>query len=206
MTEATEAAATNNNVVVFMERRPVAPLWFGSACRGNGNWNVPKQGEQNGVQIPWETNGVSPLPIDGPLNFPTIGQVSHQLELTPVEYHLAYYPLLEDADWTEFEKFLESVAAKPKYPDYVCFSSNLSRVEIVRKLERCLRAEFYYVLVFARADGTFYLGARPDACRRARLQLPATEQQDMMKCFDAVAAAVELKADVKYNADQKRNG
>ena len=131
-------------------------------------------------------------------------RVPPQLELMPIEYHLAYFPLLEDADWTEFEKFLDSVGAKPKHPDYVRFSSNLSRVEIVRKIERCLRREFYYVLAFARGDGTFYLGSRPIVCERACLQLSPTDRSDMMKCFDAMAEAAEIKAEVRYKADQKR--
>lgn len=127
-----------------------------------------------------------------------------QLELAPIEYHVAYYPLVVDADWTEFQKFSDDVGDSSDVPNYSKFSTNRSRIEIVRELVRILRKEFYYALAFDRGGGGFFLDAQPKACLRASKRLSATDQADMMKCFDEVTSAIEAKADLKYKADEKR--
>jgi hypothetical protein len=128
-----------------------------------------------------------------------------QLELVPVEYHVAYYPLLEEAEWGPFEKFIGTMADESKVPNYAKFTTNLPRLQVIRDLERFLGKEFYYVVAFDRGDGGFYLKVRPETCGRARLQLSGKDRDDMMKCFDVMAEAIEIKANIRYEADKKRN-
>ena len=63
-----------------------------------------------------------------------------QLELVPTEYHLSFFETVVDADWTEFQQFLDAVGSSSDVPNYEKFTTNRSRVEIVRELARILPA------------------------------------------------------------------
>jgi len=68
-----------------------------------------------------------------------------------------------------------------------------SRIDVLRKCENALRAEFYYALAFERDDG-FYIEAHPNAAARCLLALDASQQKEMTTSLFTIADVLAEKA------------
>lgn len=119
-------------------------------------------------------------------------------------YHVGYYSVSDDADWSSFHQFAEAVGARRTYVDYVEFSAALTPRAVLRKLAKSFREEFYYVVAFEEAGGGFSLTAYPEACLQMCRYLSAKDRADMMKCFDAVLTAIQIQTNMKLTPAEKR--
>jgi len=116
-------------------------------------------------------------------------------ERLPITYHVEFFPTYEKPDRAQFDRFLTGCRIDKQEEDYVVFSSDESRIVVIRECDKAPKKSFYYALAFER-DGGFYIKTHPDTAKRRMLSLDEGQESDLNIVLDALGETLSLKAKV----------